>query len=322
MAVPSAHRSVVEAWLSLFPARRPGGVACLQEESRSAVYRLDGVAPDGGAVIAKRSTESVVETETAIYRYILPHVGVTTLEFLGWVDAGRGYRWMYLEDAGGVAYRPRNSMHATLAGVWLARVQSRAAALLDSVQLPDRSMALYTQHLVKARQGLRGALELEVLADWGHRLVAVTDGLDALASRWDSIELLSSRMPPTLVHGDFVSKNVRVRSAADGHSLHAMDWELAGWGIGAVDLPFVDREAYAAAVDRSWWKAPADAVTVLADLGRILRAVVSVSWAIDELGGAEGVPVERIESWIDSLVESIAIYATSAHRSLVNLGLE
>jgi thiamine kinase-like enzyme len=60
--------------------------------------------------------------------------------------------------------------------------------------------------------------------------------LDLLEEHWDLIETWCEGMPRTLVHGDFVGRNLRVRGGPDRSELVPCGWESAGWGVPAIDL--------------------------------------------------------------------------------------
>jgi aminoglycoside phosphotransferase (APT) family kinase protein len=90
-------------------------------------------------------------------------------------------------------------------------------------------------------------------------------------------------MPRTLVHGDFVPKNVRVRKARHGRELVAFDWETAGLAPPAADLVFLAKDTtwtreYQRRV-ASFWPAMSGAdIDRLARVGTILRLIHGVCW--------------------------------------------
>src|SRR5207237_448449 len=153
--------------------------------------------------------------------------------------------WVFLEDGDGVAYAPQLPEHRALAGRWLAETQS-AIALTDGISaLPGREL----DHYLRLLHGCR-AMVLGHLADGAlsPRDAAVLRDLaahfDLLESRWAVIERICGAMPRTLVHDDFVIKNLRIRETAGGPALMVFDWEFAGWGVPAVDLAqSIDRVA-------------------------------------------------------------------------------
>jgi aminoglycoside phosphotransferase (APT) family kinase protein len=95
------------------------------------------------------------------------------------------------------------------------------------------------------------------------------------------LEKMCEVAPPGLVHGDLVSKNVRVGRSGDNLAFLAFDWENAGWGSSPVDLSwFADRTvnpdllAYGEAL-----KLDFSTVRQLAECGRIFRLLESIHWA-------------------------------------------
>lgn len=71
-------------------------------------------------------------------------------------------------------------------------------------------------------------------------LNAIARSLATVEPRWSRLEDICARMPHTLVHGDFVPKNVRVRKRRGRLDLVAFDWETAGVAPPAVDLALLD----------------------------------------------------------------------------------
>ena len=57
--------------------------------------------------------------------------------------------------------------------------------------------------------------------DDGHVLEAIVSQLNLLEARWSQVESFCDRMPGTLVHGDFVGKNMNIRTSPDGLALYA-----------------------------------------------------------------------------------------------------
>jgi aminoglycoside phosphotransferase (APT) family kinase protein len=120
--------------------------------------------------------------------------------------------------------------------------------------------------------------------------VALT--LDALERNWERVAGFCSGMPRTLVHGDFVMKNLRVRPGPEGLRLFPLDWETAGWGVPAADLAQFsgslaanpDLTAYGAVVRRVWGGLEEGDLRQLAQVGLLFRLLSAVSWASDGLG--------------------------------------
>src|SRR5262249_37477 len=124
-----------------------------------------------------------------------------------------------------------------LAGRWLAETQLRTASVNLQSTIPRRGLHHYLQSLQGCRAILLHYLSMNGLpavdADLLRKVVA---HLEALESVWKQIEEICDVMPPSLVHGDFVYKNLRLRDTAAGPVLLVFDWEYASWGVAAIDL--------------------------------------------------------------------------------------
>src|SRR5207247_9384763 len=59
-------------------------------------------------------------------------------------------------------------------------------------------------------------------------LVARFDELD---EDWDRLARACTGLPPTLIHGDFNGKNLRMQASPQGLQVGAFDWEDAGGGV-------------------------------------------------------------------------------------------
>jgi aminoglycoside phosphotransferase (APT) family kinase protein len=67
-------------------------------------------------------------------------------------------------------------------------------------------------------------------------LRAVVSTCESIESRWDRVETICSALPRTLVHGDLVARNLRLRRNGGGPEIVAFDWECAGFGVPAPDV--------------------------------------------------------------------------------------
>ena len=83
---------------------------------------------------------------------------------------------------------------------------------------------------------LRGLGDPALTRDDVTLLATVVSQCQAIAARWAELEAICALTPPTVVHGDFAPKNMRVAAA----NLRPFDWGSAGWGSPAVDLAQVD----------------------------------------------------------------------------------
>jgi hypothetical protein len=283
------HPAVI-AWRELRPKRLvPDSIEVLQKHSKTAIYRLEGVGSGGAAIIAKRCRTANAAIERTIYEEILPHLPVTSLHFYGFIDGEDDeFDWLFLEDAGEERFSPASEEHRTLAAQWLGRMHSAAAHLAVAARLPDRGPNHYLEHLRFGRDTIARNLANPVLtADDRATLEAIMAQCDALEQSWSQIERICADMPSTLVHGDFRTKNVRIRREESGTRLLALDWETAGWGVPAADLApahglgsiqHIDLSTYESIVREHWPGLDLPAIRQLVTLGRIFRRLAAISW--------------------------------------------
>jgi Phosphotransferase enzyme family len=301
-----AHPAV-RMWQSFRPRRpEPERLEVIREardngkEYKSLIYRLVGVGAGGTAVIAKRCPPATGAVERTVYEKILPHLPVPTPRYHGAVDDGDRC-WLFVDEAGGERYSPVAAEHRALAAHWLAGMHVAAADVAAGLGLPDAGPARYLEHLRAARAGIRANLGNPVLRpDDLALLAAVLSLLDSVESRWGEVESCCLGLPRTLVHGDFVGSNVRVRAGTEGGMVLPFDWEHAGWGVPAADLarpaapstsfpatrPYWIRGApaspdlaiYAAVVRRRWPELDPRTVTRLARCGTAYRCLAALEW--------------------------------------------
>jgi aminoglycoside phosphotransferase (APT) family kinase protein len=107
--------------------------------------------------------------------------------------------------------------------------------------------------------------------------------LDTIQDRWSKIVALYEQLPTTLIHGDFVCKNVRARYNGLARELCVLDWEQAGWGSPGSDLVTLAREhadlperplleAYVDAA-QSAWGCGVEAMQNAATVGMVFRSI-------------------------------------------------
>ena len=288
------HRAV-KAWRRLRPGSPvPQQIEILKLKSKSAVYRLAGVGPDGSAVIAKRTQAATAAVERAVYEEFLTRLPLAVLRCHGFLPEPAGdFGWLFVEDAGKQAYSPENREHRALAGRWLGAIH--CAQLLPDFQarLPDRGPAHYLQLLRSARAALLEHVNNPVLSkDEAALLRTVVAQFDVIEARWEELEKFFEGQPRRLVHGDFVIKNLRLRGSATASALLVYDWEMAGWGVPATDLAqslgrcaSPDLEAYCSVVRQDDSQIELDDVRRLADYGYLLRLVDKIFWDTVNIGG-------------------------------------
>lgn len=300
-ADPHEH-AAVSAWRSLNPnGRLPTAVTILKRSKKgrkSSVYRLHGVLPGHGAVVGKRALRETGLVERVIYERVLPSLPVSRLEFFGTVADGLepSHLWLFMQDAGDAI--PTPEQRVCLAR-WLAQLHTSAAdsAIVRAANLPDRGIAHYREHLERGRSHLR-----TLIARWAapskasarailEQNLALLDQIDA---KWATLVGLVDLLPPTLVHGDFVRKNVRMAERPDRRTVYVLDWETAGWGSPISDLATLsvagfrasasEFEVYTSAVERYWPTIDPATIEQARRGGVVMRWIVAIDWAASSLG--------------------------------------
>ena len=140
----------------------------------------------------------------------------------------------------------------------------------------------------------RHRLTLQQL-DWRFLLLLVTmatvaSQCDTMESHWGEVEDCCEAIPPALVHGDLVIKNVYLRPAPNGLALLVFDWENAGWGVPATDLcQFTGRvvspdvAVYCTAMRASGRPLDSGRVSQLARYGSLLRLIDGIHWSTEKM---------------------------------------
>jgi len=282
-----AHPAVV-AWRRLWPELVPESVEELRERPSSAIYALAGLGPRGSAVIAKRSRAPKAMIERTIYQEVLPYLPVSVPRFYGMTESGDGFCWLFTEYVGEDRFSPASATQRTLAAQWLGRLHSAAARLDAASRLPDRGPAHYLDHLRHGRETICRSLDNPAMSAEDRRILkAVSAQCDAVERAWGGIERLCAGLPRTLVHGDFRSKNVRLRVIGADTTLFAFDWEMAGWGVPPPDLAVspgeglveqVDLATYASIAHDYWPRVDAAALEELVVVGAVFRRLAAIGW--------------------------------------------
>jgi thiamine kinase-like enzyme len=102
--------------------------------------------------------------------------------------------------------------------------------------------------------------------------------------------VICADLPRTLVHGDLVAKNLRLRRDAAGPAIVALDWEWSGWGVPAADLHLLAQDttgsdllAYRSAMSGYTRALDDDQVRLLALVGNSFRLLACVDWVTPHL---------------------------------------
>ncbi len=244
----------IRAWRTLAPeSAAPRRVEIVETSDKSAVLRLRGTGPGNAAVIAKRCRHADATTERMIYEEILPELPVPSAGYYGAVPAEEAaFAWLFLEDLGDLDLPVAGQ--AALAARWLGQMHTAAATLAAKAsRLPDRGSAYFLARLRSARRAVLAKAGSPCLSLKERRMLETSLAQwDTVEAHWKEIEAVCALTPQTLVHGDFVALNLRLRPERGGMSTVPFDWERAGWGAPVVDLVDVDVSAYWAAVKECW----------------------------------------------------------------------
>ena len=282
--------AVLATWRSLDTSNTGWSVETIKENWKTGAYILSHQAR-GLRVVAKQCRPKTFQVELYVHRDLLPAIGLRNVRLLGHCDDGAS-GWLFLEYANGAEYERNDRKHRRAAAVWLADLHAGARETRASEHLPPHDANRYLGHLYRAKAAIAGSTsDPRWDRDQRRALDAAFDLLDATEAIWSEISAVCAELPSTVVHGDFVSKHVRIRTRrwARSAGLSVFDWEMAGWGPPVPDLaglPWVDsllaanvdRAAYFRASRGSAHAADRDAVERSAWVGGLLRAVAALDW--------------------------------------------
>ena len=273
----------VRAWRAIESDTEPTSVEVLKpEKRRSSVFRLNGVGPAGAAVIAKRRQRGELDLERRLYAEVLPSLSLPSLELFGSLETADDRSWIFLEDAGEAWYSPRQPEHLALAVRWLADLHTRSADLAAS--LPETGPAYFRSVLDDGLDGVRTGLDHSDLSPPDRAVLrSIASQLELVRERWEDVDAACRTAPRSIVHGDFVPKNVRVRRGHGGAELVAFDWETAGVASPAADVGLLPEDGdslryYHALVSAAWPDLSWGDLQRLARAGRLLRLLNCVHW--------------------------------------------
>jgi len=293
---PDGHPAV-DAWLALDSGNsRPAEIHALyaaklarkknKNKRKSAVYRLDCPGHGESVIVAKMCAPATAALESKIYEKILPELPISSLRYYGHVTQDDRH-WIFIENAGGMELDVNNDTHLELATRWLAAMHTSTTQLDTLSQLPDRGPPYYLSQLHSARQRMKdctsnsalGPADFEVLEKFCIQA-------ELLESRWSEIESFCETIPASLVHNDFVSKNVHICATDAGQKLFVFDWEMSGKGTPAVDLYWMFQKAPDTTITRYWNHLKGfnsniglQDIEHLAILGVAFRVLDAVEWA-------------------------------------------
>jgi Phosphotransferase enzyme family len=285
----------VQAWRRVPDSSDPARVETVTKEPSNATFRIHHGKGSGPPTIAKRRWRECLETEQVIYQRVLPQLPIPPVRCLGFVsDQDPERAWLFIEDVGGEPYRSDEVEHQVLAARWLAETHAFGMTESNRVLLPDRGPAHYLGLLRESCTAINSRFGCDDFDSEDRRiLLATVRGLAELEERWDMVEEWCDAMPRTLVHGDFVTKNCRVRRTSNlDLELVVFDWETAGWGSPAVDLATnalgncgmaLDYATYVHAGRGAWAGVGERELQQAARIGDAQRVVAAIQWACESL---------------------------------------
>src|SRR5437016_4874233 len=241
-----AHPAV-QAWRQLHPDRvvpdriTPAKFKPNKPRPNLTVYRLEGVGVDGAAVIAKRCTREGGRIERIVYERVLPHVPLAGPHYYGAVEGppDEDVCWLLIGEIQGEKYDMLRPDHRAAAARWLGILHTAARSAADQAGLPDGGPSRYRAAMRATRDLIRDQINNPAFSADD---VAFLDGLvarfDEVDEDWDRLARACTGLPPTLIHGDFNAKNLRVCTSAQGGGaeIGAFDWEEAGHAVPGIDL--------------------------------------------------------------------------------------
>src|SRR5437879_5909255 len=327
-----AHPAV-QAWCQLNPDHvvpdriTPAKFKPNKPRPNLAVYRLEGVGADGAAVIAKRCTRGGGQIERTIYERILPHVPLPGPRYYGTVprspeDPAEDGCWLFIGEIHGEKYDRLSPDHRAAAARWLGILHTEAQAAAAQAGLPDAGPTRYHEQMRATRDVIRDQVDNPAFsaADVAFLDVLVAR-FDELDEDWDRLVRTGTGLPPTLIHGDFNGKNLRMQASPQGLRVGAFDWEDAGWAVPAVDLAQAvdpschisaspDLATYWAVVRERWPNCDQTDIERLATCGAVWRALAAITWEAHHLA----------RPWADAFIPNLRLYEAELTHALDRFG--
>jgi hypothetical protein len=259
----------------------------LSGPGKAIVVRLVGAGRGESNVIGKLCGEWELTHTRVIYEELLPEIPISGLKYYGATQIVGNRGWFFVEEADGDRLAARQPHHQRLASEWLAKLHGLAAQVDASRKLMYSDAREYYHAALQSALAKISAVERSpALCEPMSRL---RERLETWESRWSRVFTGFEGVYPTVVHGDFCKKNVRVRAGSGESALLAFDWEYARVTSPAVDLEKVDPLLYGSEV-RRFWDIHQDDVDRMVEMGRLFRCVQSIDWT---LGYLKYGPVER-----------------------------
>jgi ATP-binding cassette, subfamily B, bacterial len=327
-----AHPAV-QAWRQLHPDRvvpdriTPAKFKPNKPRPNLTVYRLEGVGVDSAAVIAKRCTQGGGQIERTVYERILPHVPLAGPRYYGTVSGSHEDRaedvcWLFIGEIQGEKYDMLRPDHRAAAARWLGILHTEAQSAADQAGLPDGGPSRYRDQMRATRDLIRAQVDNPAFsAEDVAFLDVLVARFDELDEDWDRLARACTGLPPTLIHGDFNAKNLRVQASPQGAQIGAFDWEDAGRAVPGIDLAQAvdpscrisaspDLATYWAVIRERWPNCDQTDIERLATCGAVWRALAVITW--------DGHHLTR--PWADAFLPNLRMYEAELTHALDRFG--
>src|SRR5881398_1824976 len=327
-----AHPAV-QAWRELRPDRvvpdriTPAKFKPNKPRPNLTVYRLEGVGVDSAAVIAKRCTQRGGQIERTVYERILPHVPLAGPRYYGTVsgsheDHAEDVCWLFIGEIQGEKYDMLRPDHRAAAARWLGILHTAAQSAADQAGLPDGGPSRYRDQMRATRDLIRAQVNNPAFsAEDVTFLDVLVARFNELDEDWDRLARACTGLPPTLIHGDFNAKNLRVQASPQGAQIGAFDWEDAGRAVPGIDLAQAvdpscriaaspDLATYWAVVRERWPNCDQTDIERLATCGAVWRALAVITW--------DGHHLTR--PWADAFLPNLRMYEAELTHALDRFG--
>jgi Phosphotransferase enzyme family len=223
--------------------------------------------------------------EIQVYRWILPYAPAGTPTWYGAVTSSTSRRhWLFLERVDGLELRHVGALSTwKRAAQWIARFHQSfpskgVARLVHTSRLLVYDEAFYWLWLDRARAFVaRRPDERQIV--------------DRIARCYATVVKRLVAMPLTLIHGEFYPCNIVIREAGGEVRVCPVDWEMAAFAPGPMDLASLTTgwaRAAQQALTRAYWAAtpegtrsprvPAD-FSIDLDCCRLHLAVKMLGWS-------------------------------------------
>lgn len=287
-AVTAGAEVPIAAWhrLDALPGAPVLGSWVLQaKKGKPAVWRLDLGHQAIPAVVAKYAAADAAALERRVYVDWLAAADLQTPTFLGSAPDDDGGVWMFVEFVGGSPYDAADPAHCVLAADWLGRLHRDFTGRVAGSDLPQVGAARYRELLGTTLGDVPSIRSNRALGVDGRASVDhLADLLRTVDQEWADIERACSAWAPTLVHGSFSARNMRVVKSAGGPCLRVFDWGAAGSGPVARDIAKLVGASIGGDAARYLASAAADpGVLRLVAVGRLFRTIEHLRWVVPRL---------------------------------------